>query len=105
VAPRRTQTVLVSTQDSLGRLVVLTEDRWWGHIVDGHREMEGLELAVLRAVENADRTRPGKRPGRQELYAQGLGPARWLAVVVDYSQEPAWVVTAHPMSKDPKIQP
>jgi sarcosine oxidase gamma subunit len=100
---RKPPDILAATHDALGRLVVLTQERWEGHILVGHSDMEGLELAVMRAIENADRTRPGKRPGRQELYAQGLGPARWLVVVVDYSDTPAWVVTAHPMSKDPKF--
>lgn len=102
--PASKTNVLASTRDTLGRHVVLTEDRWWGHIVapDGHPELEGLELAVMRAIETADRSRAGKRPGRQEFYARDLGPARWLVVIVDYSATPAWVVTAHPMSKDPK---
>jgi len=99
VQPKKTQVVLASTHDSVGRAVVLTQDRWWDHIVYGHPEMEGLEFAVMRAVESADTSCPGRRPGRMELYARGLGPARWMAVIVDYSDSPAWVVTAHPVKK------
>lgn len=94
--------IMLSTRDALGREVVLTEERWHKHIVGGHPYMDGLEHAVMRVIETAGTDRPGNTPGSRVLYASGLGPARFLAVVVQYSNVPAWVITAHPASKIPK---
>lgn len=93
--------VVASTRDGTGVEVVLTGERW-GHIVEGHGQLAGLQAAVMEAVQNADRRCEGNVPGREKLYCEDLGPARWLAVVVDYNASPAWIVTAYPCSKLPK---
>lgn len=96
------QTVIGSAQDGLGRTVVLTEERW-AHILDGHgAQMDGLDLAVLRVVEDPEVKIKGNFEGAEVLYARGLGPAKWLAVVVFYSGLQGQVITAYPQTKEPR---
>jgi hypothetical protein len=40
--------------------------------------------------------------GRERFYRQHVEPGRWLRVVVDYGQDPAWVVTAVVQDNDPR---
>lgn len=87
-------------RDYRGREVRLTEERW-RHIVAGHPEMDGLELAVKRVVESPDKRHDGKRPSTEVLYRRNLGPAKWLAVVVAYGEDRGEVLTAYPRTKDP----
>ncbi len=58
----------------------------------------------MRAVENADKTKMGNTPNSRVIYAEGIGPARWLAVVVEYDGLNGRVVTAYPFGngKEPK---
>ncbi len=39
---------------------------------------------------------------RERFYRQHIEPSRWLRVVVDYGQDPAWVVTAVVQDNDPR---
>ena len=96
--------VIASTQDALGRTVILTQDRW-EHILDGHPELDGLELAVMRVVDNADMDGEGNFPGARKLAKRGLGPSRWLVAVVKYDGAQGSVVTAYPCTADPRIEP
>lgn len=41
-------------------------------------------------------------PGRERFYRQHIEPNRWLRVVVDFSGEPAWVVTVVVQDNDPR---
>jgi hypothetical protein len=92
--------VLDLITDHVRREVTLTEARW-RHIVKGHPAMEGLELAVKRAVENADQKSRGNGENIEVLYGKNLGPARWLAVVVAYDGARGDILTAYPQTKDP----
>jgi hypothetical protein len=40
---------------------------------------------------------------RERFYRQHIEPGRWLRVVVDFSQDPAWVVTAVVQDNDPRV--
>lgn len=104
--PNTPPKLVASTKDPLGRTVVLTEYTWWSHILDpkGHPELEGLEMAVMRVVEDADHTCDGNFPGAKAFYKRNLGPARYLAVVVAYDGQIGRVITAYPCSKEPKTQ-
>jgi hypothetical protein len=90
---------IATIQDRLGRIVVLERDRW--EHVQEHEQLDGHELAVMRAVEQADRSRAGSFPGSEVIYGRGLGPARWLAVVVEYDGLKGRVITAYPYNKEP----
>jgi hypothetical protein len=88
-----------AAQDRLGRTIVLEHDRW--EHIRKHEQLDGHEVAVLRTVEAAERSKEGNRPGSEVLYAR-LGPARWLAVVVEYHGLAGRVITAYPYNKEPQ---
>jgi hypothetical protein len=54
--------------------VTLTLDRWEHILKKRLGKLDGLELAVMSAVENAEVTRRGNVPGREVHYARDLGP-------------------------------
>src|SRR4051794_4943360 len=85
--------VLEATRDRSGRVVVLTKVAM-AHIVRRHRELDGCELAICTAVENATIRSRGKKPGREVLYTPNLGPGPWLAVVVAYDGREGEIITA-----------
>jgi hypothetical protein len=93
--------VMQVVRDYAGRLVTLTQERW-DHIVKGHPAMDGLEMAVKCALENADVVGEGNAPGSEVIYGRNLGPARFLAVVVAYEQTNGFILTAYPQNKEPK---
>lgn len=93
--------VVASVQDRLGRIVILEQGQWQ-HICK-HEQLDGHELAVMRAVETAEKTKVGNFPGSEVLYGQNLGPARWLAVVVEYDGFHGRVITAYPHNKEPRL--
>ncbi|MGH2912560.1 MAG: hypothetical protein ACRDJ3_08820 [Solirubrobacteraceae bacterium] len=41
-------------------------------------------------------------PGRERFYRRHIWPKRWLRVVVDFNDHPAWVVTATVRRNDPR---
>lgn len=93
-----------AVRDRAGRTVLLTEEGR-RHIVKGHPILDGWELAIMRAVEDADETCRGNKPGREIHWAKQLGPARWLAVVVAYDRRGrGMIVTAFPSRRPPKIE-
>ena len=100
VARAKQKTVIAAVKDRLGRTIVLEQERW-DHI-SKHEQLDGHELAVMRAVENADKRRDGNRPDREVIYGKDLGPNRWLAVVVEYDGLQGRVITAYPHEKEPK---
>lgn len=91
-----------SVRDGAGRTVVLTE-KGVRHIVRRHRILDGHELAIMRAVEDADMTCKGNDPGTEVHWRRNLGPAAWLAVVVAYDdQRQGTIRTAFPSRRPPK---
>lgn len=90
--------VIAEAQDTRLRRVVLRQ-KARDHIVRQHRQLDGHEMAIMRAVETADIRCAGNYEGAEELYAENLGPARWLVVVVAYSGRFGSIVTAYPYSR------
>lgn len=88
------------TVDPDGRRVVL-DDIGWRHIVEEHKELVADREAVLATVAAPDHRGSDPRPGRERHWRRGLGPSRWLMVVVDYVSVPARIVTAYGNRKDP----
>ena len=93
-------TILADLLDPGGRRVVL-DDGGWTHIVDEHAEMAIHRDALLVTVTKPQHRRPDPRPSRERFWRRGLGPSRWLLVVVDFGVQPARVVTAYGNRKDP----
>lgn len=91
------------TVDPDGRRVVLTDAVWSGKIVRDHQEIAAYRAEVLRTVATPDHVLPDPNfERRTRYYAHGVGPSRWLLVVVSYEQTPARIVSAFANRKDPK---
>ncbi len=93
-------TVLAEALDPDKRRVVLDESSW-ARVLDEHGEMEAHRDAVIATVSAPQYRRPDPRPARERDWRRGLGPSRWLLVVIDFSDDPARVVTAYANRKDP----
>ena len=57
--------------------------------------------AVMSAIARPDHRENDWRPARERFWRQGLGPSRWLFVVVDFAERPARVVPAFGRRDDP----
>jgi hypothetical protein len=83
-----------------GRTVVLRDEQW-AHIQAEHPEMARFEPAIMATITHPDDRKPDARPSRERYYGAGRGPSRWLRVIVDFRDEPGWIVTAFGHSEDP----
>jgi hypothetical protein len=57
---------------------------------------------VLETVSHPDLQVFGPEGNRERYYRQNPFTHGWLRVVVDYSEEPAWIVTAVVQDNDPR---
>jgi len=57
---------------------------------------------ILGTVARPDLCALDPIPGRERFYRQHIEPGRWLRVVVDFNEDPAWVVTAVVQDNDPR---
>ena len=74
-----------------GVTIRLTEERW-SHIMDEHRELEGLHRAVLETVTDPERVLAG---GAGELLAVRIHePGKWLVVAYREAEDDGFVITA-----------
>lgn len=83
-----------------GRVVVLTASAW-DHIASDHPEMTDHRDAILMTASNPEIATDDPRPGRRRHFRSGIGPSRWLRVVIDFNRQPARIVTAHAHRKEP----
>jgi hypothetical protein len=68
---------------------------------DRHPEIATFREDILLVVTAPEATRRDRRyPARWRFYRSDLGPSRWLAVVVDFTEDPARIVTAHGFRKE-----
>jgi hypothetical protein len=79
--------------DPDGRRVVL-DQRTLGHLSRRRPAMAAHVDAILAAVEHPDLREDDPVPGRERFYRRDIDPRRWLRVVVDFNDSPAFVVTA-----------
>ena len=83
--------------DCFGRQVRLTEERL-AHILD-HAEMKGLESEIEKALAQPQMVRRSASDAAARLfyrfYARTIVGGKWLCVVVKYSENDAFVVTAY----------
>jgi hypothetical protein len=63
--------------------------------------MRPYRAGVMEVLSAPDHRRPDPRAGRERYWRQGLGPSRWLLVVVDFTAASARVVTAYANRDDP----
>ena len=74
------------------------------HLIAGGRAwlLDHIEL-ILATVSLPDHREDDPRPGRERCYRQNvLDPGRWLRVVIDFNDVPAWVVTILVQDNDPR---
>ena len=88
------------TTDPDGRSVVLDE-RTVGHLSRRRPEMLRHTGAILDTVNRPDFREDDPAPGRERFYRRDLDPGRWLRVVVDFNESPAFVVTAFVQDHEP----
>ena len=93
--------VIATVRDPNGRTVALDVTAWQ-HILDNHPEMVSHRAAIFRTVAAPDHRAPDPRRGRERFYRRGTGPSRWCFVVVDFAQDPARIVTALGVRRDPE---
>jgi hypothetical protein len=74
---------------------------WQEKILRDHPELAAALEEVMWTVSEPERVRPAREPMRVRFYRPGLGPSRWLLVVVSYEQKPARIITAFGQRKDP----
>jgi hypothetical protein len=91
------------TTDPHGERVVLLERIWQSKVLRDHPEMRNHESDLLRAVKEPTNVEPDPvYENRTRYYARDLGPSRWLLAIVSYEQEPARIVSAFGVRKDPR---
>jgi hypothetical protein len=91
------------TIDPAGLRVVLDGRVWSEKIVRDHPEIASHKDDALRAVSAPDHVAPD--PGsadRKRFYVRGVGPSRWLLVIVSYERIPARIISVFANRKDPK---
>ncbi len=93
-----------TTLDPNGRLVILDE-RTIGHLRSRRPQMVRHIAAILDAVSLPDHHEEDPSPGRERFYRRDLDPHRWLRVVVDFNESPAFVVTAFIQDHPPETTP
>jgi hypothetical protein len=86
--------------DPDGQVVVLDE-RTIDHLSRRRPQMIALVGAILDTVERPDHRDDDPVPGRERFYRRDLDPRRWLRVVVDFNDTPAFVVTAFVQDQEP----
>jgi hypothetical protein len=94
---------VAETIDPAGARVVLDGHVWSEKIVRDHPEVASHKDHAIRAVSAPDHVAPD--PGsaeRKRFYLSGVGPSRWLLVVVSYEQTPARIISVFASRKDPK---
>lgn len=88
-------------KDPEGRLVVFDAGTQL-HLSLGRPELADKVDLILGTVAHPDHRRPNDLPSREHFYRRHLDGRRWLRVVVDFGEEPAWVVTALVQSNPPR---
>jgi len=83
--------------DCFGRSVRLTDERL-AHILQ-HFEMAGLEDEIVRVLRSPAEVRVSRTDEAVQLfyefYAQTSAGGKWLCIVVRYSPDDAFVITAY----------
>lgn len=94
-----------TVRDPDGRLVVFDAGSHM-HLV---RRLRGALLdrvdEILSAVRSPDFREDDPVAGRERFYrADFTAAGRWLRVVVDFNEDPGWVVTAFAEDQDPRVR-
>lgn len=90
-----------AVSDPDGRVVEFTD--WsWDHVMVERPQLLGNVDAILAAISRPDFQENDPIPGRERFYQRRVSDkVRWLRVVVDFNQEPGYIVTAFIQRKHP----
>jgi hypothetical protein len=80
--------------------VVVLSAATWAHIVSEHPDMARFLTGIMLTAVAPEIALDDPRPGRKRHFRAGLGPSRWLRVVVDFNNRPPRIVTAHGYRKE-----
>ena len=95
--------VIGEASDPDGVRVVVLAHVWDDKVLRDHVELNAHLPDVLRAVSEPDHIEPDPTYlQRRRFHLRGVGPSRWLLVVVSYEQEPARIISAFGNRKDPR---
>jgi hypothetical protein len=95
--------IAAETIDPDGERVVLHARVWEDKVVRDHPEVAVCKADALRAVAAPDHDAPDAGwADRRRFYLRGVGPSRWLLVIVSYEQRPARIISVFANRKDPK---
>jgi len=95
--------IIGEATDPDGARVILLVRVWDDKVLRDHVELDGYLPDVLRAVSEPDHIEPDPTYAqRKRFHLRGVGPSRWLLVVVSYEQEPARIISAFGNRKDPR---
>jgi hypothetical protein len=87
--------------DPDGRVVVFSE-RSWRHIMAARPELHDEVGVILEAIAKPDLRELDPLPGRERFYRRRVTDrVRWMRVVVDFTDDPAVIVTAFVQRRDP----
>lgn len=90
-----------SAEDPDGRVVEFTERSWQHIMVERPQLLDDVD-AILAAIATPDHRERDPQPERERFYRRRVtDKVRWLRVVVDFSETPAFVVTAFIQRKNP----
>lgn len=90
-----------STRDPDGRVVVFDSGTRL-HLALGRPDLMDEADLILGTIAHPDWRANNAIAGREHFYRRDLDPRRWLRVVVDFNDTPAWVVTAFVQSNPPR---
>jgi hypothetical protein len=94
--------LLAELSDPDGRSVALLARIWEDKITKDHPELRAHLEHVLATVTTPDHAEADPHAMRRRYYRRGVGPSRWLLVVVSFEQQPGRIITAVATRKDPK---
>jgi hypothetical protein len=87
--------------DPDGRVVVFSE-RSRRHIMAARPELHDEVGVILEAIAKPDLRELDPLPGRERFYRRRVTDrVRWMRVVVDFTDDPAVIVTAFGQRRDP----
>ena len=102
-APEQAKMTRFETREPRGRLVVL-DLRARTHLQRRRPAALGYLDAVIATVSSPDMHEDDPISGRERFYRRDLTGSRWLRVVVDFTESPAFVVTAFVQDNQPEAE-
>ena len=90
-----------SIRDSFGRQIVFDAGSHLHLAINRDWLLDHVDT-ILATVVAPDFAESDPWPHRERFYRSHFDQRRWLRVVVDFSEDPAWIVTAIIQRNDPR---